>query len=238
MSDSKPTTRKTKARGKTRKPRVSIPKSVGSTWKEKAHPFLIRAAKHRKVVHRLMESPSPEDQEKAQNLIRHPPEELVKEARAIYAERKKTGKPLKYQTATLLFSMEHIPEGVPVKRSRMTLSWFCLFKFGKPLRQLLREYEARNWKAMKQMNRLAMMYDAWRVGRLDVTKAKHKIDEPHFGLMMLGLNFGLDSMTAEEMADCYDALCVCGKAHSAENLGKLRWRMIRMLEKIEQGADV
>jgi hypothetical protein len=49
--------------------------------------------------------------------------------------------------------------------------------------------------------------------------------------MAAGLDFGLDILTANELADCFDALCTCGaKQHDPENLRKLRTRILQSLK--------
>src|SRR5207245_6404095 len=43
-----------------------------------------------------------------------------------------------------------------------------------------------------------------------------------------GLDFGLDKLTADELVNCFDALCTCGiEQHDPENLRKLRKRILK-----------
>jgi hypothetical protein len=48
--------------------------------------------------------------------------------------------------------------------------------------------------------------------------------------MELGLNLGLDSLTDEELADCFDEMCPCGKDHDADALKKQRTRVRKQLQ--------
>jgi len=53
----------------------------------------------------------------------------------------------------------------------------------------------------------------------------------HSDIMELGLNLGLDRLTEEELADCFDEVCPCGKAHDADALKKHRARVRKQLER-------
>ena len=41
------------------------------------------------------------------------------------------------------------------------------------------------------------------------------------------LNFGLDDLTSDELADCLDEICPCGQKHSPEYLKKVRTQIKR-----------
>jgi len=71
------------------------------------------------------------------------------------------------------------------------------------------------------------MFDKWRFGLLDPNKLKFKTDLDHFDLMISGIDFGLDQLSDEELAVCFDELCPCSRPHFGENLRKLRIRIER-----------
>jgi cytochrome b involved in lipid metabolism len=48
--------------------------------------------------------------------------------------------------------------------------------------------------------------------------------------MELGLNLGLNVLTDEELADCFDEFCACGKAHDADALKKQRAHARKQLQ--------
>jgi hypothetical protein len=50
--------------------------------------------------------------------------------------------------------------------------------------------------------------------------------------MECGFDFGMADLTPEELADCFDAICDCGKEHSPENLRKLRTRILELVKKL------
>ncbi len=57
---------------------------------------------------------------------------------------------------------------------------------------------------------------------------KHDLD--HGALIEIGLPLGLDKLTAEELADCFDKVCFCGQEHSADALKKQRKRLIKAID--------
>jgi hypothetical protein len=59
----------------------------------------------------------------------------------------------------------------------------------------------------------------------DPNKLKFKTDLDHFDLMVFGTDLGLEPLSDEELAECFDELCPCGKEHYGENLRKLRTRI-------------
>ena len=53
----------------------------------------------------------------------------------------------------------------------------------------------------------------------------------HSDLMEIGLSFasGIEELTSEELADCFEVYCPCGKTHDADALKKQRARVIKVL---------
>jgi hypothetical protein len=113
------------------------------------------------------------------------------------------------------------------KQAEFIFRWLCWFRFGKTPQVLISEYESGERKATKQMNKLRLEFDMWRIGEINPNKLKFKIDLDHFTLMNGGFDLGLGKLTSEELADCFDELCPCGRPHFPENLAKLRSRIIR-----------
>lgn len=62
-------------------------------------------------------------------------------------------------------------------------------------------------------------------------------DPCHRGLLQIGLCFGIEKLTSEELADCFEEYCPCGTTHDADALGKQRRRFIRELTEIRAGLD-
>jgi hypothetical protein len=58
---------------------------------------------------------------------------------------------------------------------------------------------------------------------VDVRSLKLKFGWDHFRIVTQGLDFGLDELTPDELAECLNEICPCGrKKHSAEYLKKVR----------------
>jgi hypothetical protein len=51
-------------------------------------------------------------------------------------------------------------------------------------------------------------------------------------IMQAGLELGLRDLSPDELADCYDELCNCGKTHDPENMKKLRTRVIKIMDRL------
>jgi hypothetical protein len=110
------------------------------------------------------------------------------------------------------------------------LAWFAWNRYGKTFKQLLEE--DRDGVRQSSMRILAVNrdYQRWRYGELDPEKAKFKLDREHQVLIRYGLAFGIETLSAEELAECFDELCPCGKTHFPENLRKLRARVAEFLD--------
>ncbi len=75
-------------------------------------------------------------------------------------------------------------------------------------------------------------YQDWRYGRLDSNRLRSKFDYHHLSTMRMCLDLGIEALTQEELADCFDEVCTCGETHDAENLRKLRTRIIEMMKRL------
>ena len=76
-------------------------------------------------------------------------------------------------------------------------------------------------------------FEKWKFNKLDPNDMRFKMDRPHFILMAFGLDFGLDKLTLNGLADCFDALCTCGiEQHDPENLRKLKARILKSLDNL------
>jgi len=107
------------------------------------------------------------------------------------------------------------------------LEWLCWRRFGQPLAILVAEDKAGNLEAHNKVHRLRD--DLWHLvhGRGPIEPFKG--NSRHSEIMELGLSLGLDALTDEELADCFDEFCTCGKAHDADALKKQRARVRKYL---------
>jgi len=152
------------------------------------------------------------------------PTDLAMRVEQLHDEMRAAGK-LRRQSTLAIYGAGGLPSGSQISQARYMLSWLCWFKYNKTLAQLLRERGTGNLKAIKQYHRLMFEFDKWQYGHTDPNKLKFKTNIDHFDLMVFGLDLGLSTLTPDELADCFDALCPCGKEHDPENLTKLRKRV-------------
>ena len=108
------------------------------------------------------------------------------------------------------------------------LEWLCWRRYGQSLTTLVAEEKAENLEAHNKVSRLRD--DLWHLmhgqGSIELFKGNSR----HSELMELGLNLGLDALTDEELADCFDEFCRCGKDHDPDALKKQRARVRKQLE--------
>jgi hypothetical protein len=190
-------------------------------WRNKVHPTLFKIAEVNKEVARhlnaLGQNPSKASikniYDKAERGLTSIRKELPK---------KVDGTPYAL-TLTAIFNQD------PVKGF---LEWLCWNRFRKPLWKLLKEAEGGNAQATYQWIRLQKDYADLRYGK-SIKKFKTHLD--HCELMEAGWGLGLQTLTAEELAACFDNLCTCGvEAHDADSLRKLRtWYKKKIRELVQ-----
>lgn len=115
----------------------------------------------------------------------------------------------------------------PSAHFRAFLGWLAWKRFRRPLWQLIQEDAAGNRKASKMVERIFIEGNKLRYGE-KLPGFKHDLD--HTGLLEMGLPLGLDKLTAEELADCFDEVCSCGQEHTGDALKKQRKRLIKAIE--------
>ena len=63
---------------------------------------------------------------------------------------------------------------------------------------------------------------------------KLKEHPQHAEMFLVGLELGLERLTAEELADCFDEPCDCGDLHDADALKKQRARLQRAIKNVNE----
>jgi len=163
------------------------------------------------------------------------PDHLIQEALRVNRQLEKSGG-LRYNARIHMLGLEDLPAGSTISIGDYMFAALCWYKYGKTIKELVQQSAAGSPKASTQLLNLMRDYDRWRFGKPHRRQSGSKFDLNHHSLMTSGLDLGLDRLTADELADCFDELCSCGKEHSPENLRKLRERMIKALERIKTGA--
>ena len=100
---------------------------------------------------------------------------------------------------------------------------------GEPLWIALQKAEGGDLDALRRVNRVGEDFERLRFGKGPIKAAKG--DPDHSALLVLGLDVGLSVLSPEELADCFDVLCPCGKVHDADVLKKQRARKQKAIQK-------
>jgi hypothetical protein len=66
---------------------------------------------------------------------------------------------------------------------------------------------------------------------------KLKFNWDHFGIILQGLDFGLNQLNEIELAACLNTICPCCQSHSEEYFKKLRARIRKACMKIVSSPD-
>jgi hypothetical protein len=101
-----------------------------------------------------------------------------------------------------------------------------------PFRKLKRQYESRDGLAVTRFHQVLRDFDKWHLGKLNPNLLNLKRNADHHALFEMGLTLGLDKLTGEELAYCFDDVCPCAltkRGHSSEALKKLRARIAQQL---------
>lgn len=222
-----------------RRPRTSGGPSPSTGWQKKVHPFFVKTMSGYEEIEQLSKSPWKEDHVKAQQLVRNPPEELRKEARQLGEQLRKEN-PNFRKIVTKIFDLDLENTAISdISDEAYMLSWLSWNKYQKTWRQLQYERNTGNRTASKRILAVLADYEKWKFSELNPNKMSFKIHRLHFNFMAHGLNFGLDTLSPDELADCFDALCSCGiQQHDPENLRKLRTNILKALDKLDGKAEL
>jgi hypothetical protein len=214
---------------KKRSPRTPTRKSPD--WRAKVHPFLVRTLEYNKKVADLLASPNEADRTEGQRLSDNPPPELIAEAERMHDAIPKSERP--WNDAFLaIYGAVDSKEGTEITDGQFTLCWLAWSKYGKTIMELVEGDEAGDQDSSKHLASVIEAYQDWRYGKLGPNQLRSKFDFHHLSTMRMCLDLGIEKLTQEELADCFDETCACGGTHDAENLRKLRTRITDMMEKL------
>jgi hypothetical protein len=102
-------------------------------------------------------------------------------------------------------------------------------RFREPLKIALCKRKTGDLKAFRRISRIGEDRFALQFGKGPIKRSK--TDPDHDVLFGLGLDLGLSALTEEELANCFDAVCPCGKSHDPDSLKQQRRRKNRELKK-------
>ena len=211
-----------------RSPRITIHEQ--RDWRSKVDAVYVRMLQQYRRVVELSRSPLEADRHEAERLKRNPPQDVVQDVRRLGEQRRRSGGAILPVASTILGN--HDPD-VALADVNFMLHWLAWNKFGKPLEHLIEEDRQAIELSSRQLFRVQEDFQKWRYGKLNPEALKTKFDREHWTLVMMGLDFGLDKLSQEELADFSDENCPCGsKRHSPENLRKLRSRVLETFQVI------
>ena len=206
-----------------------------TNWRAKVHPFFVRMLEHNKKVLGLLASPNEADRIEGRRLSENPPAELMAEAERMHDAIPESDR-ARQDAHLLIYGAVDSKEGTVISEDQFMLTWLAWNKYGKALIELVEGDQAGDEKSSRQQASVTKDYQDWRYGKLDPNQMRFKFDHEHLSLLRYGLDLGIERLTQEELADCFDEFCACGKAHDAENLRKLRTRLIEMMERLTERA--
>lgn len=214
-----------------RKPRIHIPESVQTNWRDKVHPFFLRMVDYNNKTRALLASPNTEDQEEGRRLTANPPPELIAEAERMHDAIPPSERP-EHDAYLSIFGAVDAPEGGTISMGQYMMGWLAWNKYGRSIVEIIEGDQAGDEQSSRQLASVTKDYQAWRYGKLDPNKMRFKFDSDHIQLLQAGSHLGLESLSPEELADCFDALCLCGRSHDPDNLRKLRTRLAETMERL------
>lgn len=195
------------------------------------HPFFVRMIEYHNRVLQLLASPNETERAEGKRLQAHPPPDLIEEACRLHDALPEDVR-RRNEAHRLIYGITDPREGIVISHGQFVLGWLAWNRFGRPIVEIVEGDAAGDEASSRQLASITKDYQAWRYGKLDPNMMRFKFDEQHNMLLRVGLDLGLESLSEEELADCFDALCKCGKRHTPDNLRKLRTRLLKTVERL------
>jgi hypothetical protein len=125
--------------------------------------------------------------------------------------------------ATPSIPLETLLHSNAPQHARALLEWLHLRRHRWKLQRDLERSETGDLEASGRVSRTLLDYQRARFQR-KLTPTKGNPD--HIALLQIGRHYGFEALTADELEDCFNDSCPCGKdSHSADALKKLRHKM-------------
>jgi hypothetical protein len=119
-----------------------------------------------------------------------------------------------------------LPEEQPLDESKGFADTLHFYRHLTPLGTDIEKANNEDQEARNRVYRTAQDLLALQFGQGPLAKTKANLD--HVNIFEFGLGLGLEKLTAEELAEFFDAVCWCGQEHDADTLKKQRQRMIKI----------
>lgn len=185
-------------------------KRRSDSWKEKVHPLFIEiAGVYRDFVKELLALGQSPAEKAAQVEARF--RQKTEAIRTRYAKTEYT--PTTSDPLDIIL-VDGGPSSWPLSESETgqgSLELLYWRRFNEPLWIALQKSESGDLEALHRVNRVVEDYERLRFGKGPIKAAKG--DPDHAALLEFGLDLGLSILGPEKLADCFDAICPCGKVH-------------------------
>jgi hypothetical protein len=120
--------------------------------------------------------------------------------------------------------------------SESLFRYLVFLKHGVTFRGLIMEME-RNRSAYRKLLQVHQDYYRLLTGQLPLDRLKLKFNWDHFGIILEGLDFGLNQLNEIELAACLDEICPCAEFHSEEYFKKLRTEIRKACKRFVTNPD-
>ena len=188
---------------------------------------------YNKQVADLRASTNEADRAEGQRLFDNPPAELMAEAEHMHDAIPESDRP-RHDPHLSIYGAVDSKTGTVISEDQFTLCWLAWSRYGKTIQELMAGDRAGHVKSSKQLASVTKDYNDWRYVKLDPNKLRSKFDYNHLAVMRCGLDLGIETLNEEELANCFDETCTCGKEHDGEKLRKLRARTIEMIKRLQK----
>jgi len=190
-----------------------------SSWKGKVHPAFVEIAELRRELVQALKSPISQRKEAVLRVL-----EATTERRSDLLRRYPDLTPGPswgpVRTAGYKYPTQE-------EKQIRVFEWLFFKRFRVPLTIALQKEREGDLKAHKQLVRARDEF--WQAQR-GLRLRPFKVDELHSDLIELGFGLRLSKLSAEELADCFNSVCPCGKEHDADALKKQRARIQKQLQ--------
>jgi hypothetical protein len=212
-----------------RRSAVRLGKYEESDWRAKVDPFFLRLVAHWNGILQLQYSTSSEDRHTAEELKQNFPPELAEEFQRQFKKRKEENHPFIEPMLTLV-GLSGLPSDTVLPREALKFYLICVLRTGVTYPVLNAKAEGGDVVSRKKLLRVKELYYDVISGKKAFDRLRFKWDMHHVDLLTNGLSYGVATLNANELSDCFDNICLCGKVHLPDNLKKLRQRILRRLK--------
>jgi hypothetical protein len=203
-----------------------------STWKLKVHPFFIHCALAKRQAIRALNALGPNPPVNKTDKI------LAQLNRQLRRTQKKHGKDLPTNSTDpldIIFVAPGYAPGSPAEHDQNFLELIYFERYREPLWIACQKSESGGLEALEALRRISRISEEYQRHRFNLGGLKPpKGDLEHFQMFEIGFDLGLNELSAEQLADCFDELCPCGnEIHDPDSLKKQRQRFRNLLRDAE-----